>query len=93
MYQCPYLLSFNEFGKIAFLIHIEHDDRHVAFTAKSESRLVHDLETVLDRLVKAKFIIFDSRRILFRVCSIYSIHARTFKKSVRSDLQCAESRT
>ena len=52
MYEGADLFALYELRQIALLVHIENDDRHVAFAAECERRLVHDLETVFDRLVK-----------------------------------------
>ena len=62
MHKCADLLALYEFCQIALLVHVEDDDRHVAFTAKSECCLVHHLETVLDRLVETEFLVLHCRR-------------------------------
>ena len=61
MYQCSDLFSFYEFCKVALLIHIEHDNRHVTLAAKCKCSLVHNFETILNSLVKAEFLILDYR--------------------------------
>ena len=87
MYQCSNLLSFHELGKVALLVHVEDDDRHVALTAESECCLVHHLETVLDRLVEAELLILHGIRILFRVSRIDAVHAGSLEKSVCTDFK------
>ena len=53
MYQCTDLFSLHKLGKIAFLIHIKDDDRHITLAAKCKSGLIHYLKTVFDSLVEA----------------------------------------
>ena len=80
MNQCADLLALDKPGEVAFPVHVEHDDRHVAFAAEGKRRLVHDLEPVLYRLVETKLIIFHSRRILLRIRRIYSVNARYYMR-------------
>ena len=93
MYECADLLALYELCEVALLVHVEHDDRHVALTAECERCLVHDLEAVLDCLVKAEFLILDCRRILLRVCSLDSVNSCTLEEGIRSDFKRTESST
>ena len=90
MYQSTYLLALYKLCKIALLIHIKDDDRHIAFTAKGKSGLVHNLETIFNSLIKAEFLILYCIRILFRVCSIYTVNTCSLEKSIRSDFEGTE---
>ena len=92
MYQCSYLLAFDELGKVALLIHVEDDDRHVALAAERESCLVHHLEAVLDRLVECEFVLLHSSRVLLRIGCIDSVDSRSLEKSIRTDLERPEGR-
>ena len=87
MYQRSDLLTLDELGEVAFLIHIKYDYRHIALAAESKSRLIHYLQSVLDGLVECEFVIFHCCRILLRIGSIDSVNARTLQESIGSDLK------
>ena len=63
MYQCSDLLTLHQLGKIALLIHVKDDDRHITLAAKRKRCLVHDLETVLDSLVKHRSVSIGAKNV------------------------------
>ena len=87
MYECTYFLPIQETGKVTFAIHVEDNDRHIAFAAECECGLVHDLQMSADGLVECEFIIFHGLRILLRVSSIDAIHAGSLQQRIRSDFK------
>ena len=91
MYQSTDLLALYKLCEVALLVHVEDDDRHVALTAERESWLVHDLETILDRLVEAQLLILYGCRVLLRICCLDSVYACSLEESIGSNLKSAES--
>ncbi len=93
MNQGADLLPEHKLSEIALGIHVEHDYRHVALTAKGKRSLVHDFKAVPDGLVERKLVIFHGIRILLRVRIIDPVNARSFQKGVRTYLKSPERRT
>ena len=79
--------------QVALDIHIKHYDRHIAVPAQGESRLVHNLQMLLHRLVEGQFIILYGGRVLLRVGGVDSIHPRSLQKHVGTDFKGSQSGT
>ena len=68
-------------------MHVEDDDRHVAFAAKGESRLVHDFEAAGDGFVEGELVVFDGVRVFFRVGRVDSVDVGAFQQGVGLDFK------
>ena len=55
--QCTGLFTVNNFQQVAFLVHIEHDDRQLVFFTKCKGRHVHDVQILFIRFLERQFVI------------------------------------
>lgn len=52
VYEGADFVAVEQGGEVAFLVHIEDDDGHIAFAAEGEGGLVHHFEAVGDGFVE-----------------------------------------
>src|SRR5688572_27834210 len=72
------LIAIQQLLQVAFLVHIEYDDRQVVFFAKRESGHVHYIQVFFENFLEGNVGVAGRSRVFFRIGGINTIYAGTF---------------
>ena len=76
MYESSYVLTLSRFEQGAFFIEVEHPDWEVAVLAKTEGRLIHNIQMLFDGFLICQIIVELRILVLVRILVIHTIYVR-----------------